>query len=97
MLRAFFIHFKHEFQLISFLDAFDVGNNKKALHEADKVLKKTPHLRCAKALKGLALLRLGKKDESDSYIDQVVAEKPTDETTLQVLSYIFKETEDGEY
>lgn len=75
-------------------DSFEVGNNKKALHEAEKVLKKTPNLRCAKALKGLALLRLGKTDESNAIIDKIVAEKPADDSTLQVLSFIYKEIEE---
>lgn len=74
-----------------------MGNNKKALHEAEKVLKKTPNLRCAKALKGLALLRLGKTDESNAIIDKIVAEKPADDSTLQVLSFIYKEIEECEY
>lgn len=78
-----------------FTDSFEVGNNKKALHEAEKVLKKSPNLRCAKALKGLALMRLGKIDESNAIIDQIVSEKPSDESTLQVLSFIFKETNEG--
>lgn len=79
-----------------FLDSFEIGNNKKALHEAEKVLKKSPKLRCAKALKGLALMRLGKIDESNAIIDQIVSEKPSDDSTLQVLSFIFKETNEGE-
>lgn len=91
----------HSFQLNALslnrrngLDSFEVGNNKKALHEAEKVLKKTPNLRCAKALKGLALLRLGKTEESNAIIDKIVAEKPADESTLQVLSFIYKEIEE---
>lgn len=76
------------------IDSFEVGNNKKALHEAEKVLKKTPSLRCAKALKGLALLRLGKTEESNAIIDQIVTEKPSDDSTLQVLCFIFKDLEE---
>lgn len=76
------------------LDSFEVGNNKKALHETEKVLKKTPNLRCARALKGLALMRLGKNEESNAIINQIVAEKPSDDATLQVLSYIYKEMEE---
>lgn len=76
-----------------FADSFEVGNNKKALHEAEKVLKKTPQLRCAKALKGLALLRMGRDDESHTIINQIAAEKPFDDATLQVLSFIYKEQE----
>lgn len=70
-----------------------MGNNKKALHEAEKVLKKSPNMRCAKALKGLALFRMGRDDESHAIINQIVSEKPFDDATLQVLSFIFKEQE----
>lgn len=79
------------------LDSFEVGNNKKALHETEKVLKKQPHLRCARALKGLALMRLGKNEESNTIINQIVSEKPNDDATLQVLSFIYKEMEECEY
>lgn len=68
-----------------------MGNYKKALHETEKVLKKTPQLRCARALKGLSLVHLGRVQESKSIIDDVVNEKPSDDSTLQVLSFIFKE------
>lgn len=71
-----------------------MGNNKKALHETEKVLKKQPNLRCARALKGLALMRLGKNEESNTIINQIVSEKPNDDATLQVLSYIYKEMEE---
>lgn len=80
-----------------FLDSFEVGNNKKALHETEKVLKKQPNLRCARALKGLALMRLGKNEESNAIINQIVSEKPNDDATLQVLSFIYKEMEECTY
>lgn len=82
------------FSFIHRSDAFEVGNNKKALHETEKVLKKTPNLRCARALKGLALMRLSKNEESNAIINQIVGEKPSDEATMQVLSYIYKEMEE---
>lgn len=74
-----------------------MGNNKKALHETEKLLKKIPNLRCARALKGLALMRLGKNEESNAIINQIVNEKPNDDSTLQVLSFIYKEMEECEY
>lgn len=85
--------FGHFFFVFIFLDSFEVNNNKKALHEAEKVLKKSPNLRCAKALKGLALFRMGRGEESHSIINQIVEEKPFDDATLQVLSFIYKEQE----
>ena len=54
-----------------FSEWLDLGVTRKAIHECDKVLKKQPGLLCAKALKGLALLRLGKPDEADQTVSQV--------------------------
>ncbi|KAK4311699.1 hypothetical protein Pmani_016831 [Petrolisthes manimaculis] len=69
----------------------DAGNNKKAVQEADKVLKKQASLPCARVLKGLALLRLGKRDECEGLVAAVVKEAPTDEATLQALTICFRE------
>lgn len=75
-------------------DALESKGYKKALHEADKVLKKTPNLLCALALKGYSLIRLARIDAGESLIKQVVDEKPCDDLTLQVLTYIFKDVDD---
>ncbi|XP_075146242.1 phagocyte signaling impaired [Haematobia irritans] len=74
-------------------DNLEVGNNRKALQEADKVLKKHPNQLCAKALKGLALLRLGRYEESHAFLQAVANEKPVNDATLQVLSFCYKELE----
>lgn len=71
-----------------------MGNNKKALQEADKVLKKYPNIQCARALKGLALLRIGNEDEATAIIEKLAAEHPTDESTLQVMTYCYKDQEE---
>lgn len=76
-----------------FTDALDSNSNKKALSEADKVLKKHPQFLAAKALKALAILRLGRDDESKSILDAIMKEKPVDDGTLQVLTFCFKEME----
>lgn len=78
------------------LDALEAGNTKKALHETEKVLKKAPNLQVGRALKGIALQRLGRIDESTVIIDQIMAEKSIETGTLTVLSYIFKEQEECE-
>ena len=52
-------------------DWLDNGNNKKALQEADKVLKKQPDFQCCKVLKCLALIRLGKEGEAESILNKV--------------------------
>ncbi|KAL9890093.1 phagocyte signaling impaired isoform 1-T3 [Glossina fuscipes fuscipes] len=74
-------------------DNLEVGNNRKALQETEKLLKKHPNLLCIKALKGLALLRLGRYEESDGFLQAVANEKPADDATLQVLSFCYKELE----
>ncbi|CAH1802298.1 unnamed protein product [Owenia fusiformis] len=73
-------------------DYLDSGNNKKALQECDKVLKKQKDFTCAKALKALALLRLGRQDESDTILQGVHDEKPADDATLHTLSICYRET-----
>lgn len=75
----------------SFLDWLDVGNNKKALQECDKVLKKTPNLQCAKALKALTLHRFGRSAEAGVILDALTAERPTDEATLQAMTLCYRE------
>lgn len=74
-----------------FLDWLDGGHNKKALQEADKVLRKTANLQCARALKALALLRLGKESECTTILDVLAAEKPSDDPTLQAMTICYRE------
>ncbi|XP_068227044.1 N-alpha-acetyltransferase 25, NatB auxiliary subunit [Palaemon carinicauda] len=69
----------------------DTGNNKKAVQEADKVLRKQANLHCARVLKGLALLRLNRREECENLISTVIQEGPTDEATLQALTICFRE------
>ena len=52
-------------------DWLDNGNNKKALQEADKVLKKQPDFQCCKVLKCLALIRLGREGEAETILYKV--------------------------
>ena len=52
-------------------DWLDNGNNKKALQEADKVLKKQPDFQCCRVLKCLALIRLGKEGEAETILNKV--------------------------
>ncbi|XP_013396790.1 N-alpha-acetyltransferase 25, NatB auxiliary subunit-like [Lingula anatina] len=72
-------------------DCLDNGNNKEAIKEADKVLKKQKNFQCAKVLKALALLRTGKQDESCNILKAVHAEHPTDDSTLQAMVICYKE------
>ncbi|XP_055382876.1 phagocyte signaling-impaired protein [Condylostylus longicornis] len=74
-------------------DSLEVGNNKKALQEVEKLLKKSPTLTCAHALKALALLRLGREDESNAILKTITLEKTSDDATMQVLSFCYREME----
>ncbi|KAH9631356.1 hypothetical protein HF086_012144 [Spodoptera exigua] len=80
-------------RFLNFPDWLDIGNNKKALQEAEKVLKKTPTLQAARALKALALFRLGKGLEAQVVLDALADEKPSDDTTLQAMTISYRESQ----
>ncbi|GIX89099.1 n-alpha-acetyltransferase 25, NatB auxiliary subunit [Caerostris extrusa] len=81
----------NERRLRPIYDCLDSGNNKKALQEADKLLKKQKDFLCAKALKSLALVRLGRLEDSLSTIKEVHNENPTDDPTLQAMTICYRE------
>ncbi|XP_045770596.1 phagocyte signaling-impaired protein [Maniola jurtina] len=74
-------------------DWLDNGNNKKALQEAEKVLKKSPSLQAARALKALAMFRLGKGPEAHAVLQALADEKPSDDTTLQAMTILYRESQ----
>ncbi|GAB0092928.1 Phagocyte signaling-impaired protein [Sergentomyia squamirostris] len=74
-------------------DSLEAGNNKKALQEADKVLKKNPSMQCARALKALALLRLGRDEESEAIVKILAEEEICDDPTLQVMTFCYRESD----
>jgi N-terminal acetyltransferase B complex non-catalytic subunit len=76
-----------------FADWLDFGNNKKALQEAEKVLKKSPSLQAARALKALALFRLGKGPQAHALLDELALEKLSDDTTLQAMTISYREAQ----
>ncbi|KAG5875825.1 hypothetical protein JTB14_017256 [Gonioctena quinquepunctata] len=75
-------------------DWLDSGNNKKALQECYKVLKKTPNLHCAKALQALTLHRMGKEQESIVILDLLTNDKPIDDATLQAMTLCYREMQE---
>ncbi|KAK3804416.1 hypothetical protein RRG08_006716 [Elysia crispata] len=82
----------NERRLRPIYDCLDNGNNKKAIQEADKVLKKQKDLSCAKVLKALALLRMGRMPEGNSLLAEVHKSEPMEEQTLNAMSICYKET-----
>ncbi|CAG0897551.1 unnamed protein product [Cyprideis torosa] len=72
-------------------DHLDNGNNKKAVQEADKVLRKQPKCSTARALKALALLRLGRENECVDVLKQIRKDLDPDDPTLQAMCICYKE------
>ncbi|KAI8880386.1 TPR-like protein, partial [Backusella circina FSU 941] len=72
-------------------EAIDEGQNKAALTQCAKLLKKSPDWPLVKGLKALVLCRTGKEDEAVELCDQVKKTIPTDEPTLQALTMTLKE------
>jgi len=77
-------------------DWLDNGNNKKALQEADKVLKKQPEFQCCRVLKCLALIRLGKEGEAEVILNKVLSESPVEEGALQAMTIAWRELQQPE-
>ena len=73
-------------------DRLDNCQNKQALHEAEKVLKKQPNFTCCKVLMALALARLGKEEQATKILDEILLkESPTEDAVLQAMSIAFRE------
>ncbi|XP_038618784.1 N-alpha-acetyltransferase 25, NatB auxiliary subunit [Tachyglossus aculeatus] len=72
-------------------DYLDNGNNKMAIQQADKLLKKHKDLHCAKVLKAIGLQRTGKQDEAFALAKEVAALEPTDDNSLQALTILYRE------
>uniref|UniRef100_A0A8C0HG27 N-alpha-acetyltransferase 25, NatB auxiliary subunit n=1 Tax=Chelonoidis abingdonii TaxID=106734 RepID=A0A8C0HG27_CHEAB len=74
-----------------YVDYLDNGNNKMAIQQADKLLKKHKDLHCAKVLKAIGLQRTGKQDEAFALAQEVTALEPTDDNSLQALTILYRE------
>ncbi|VDP20709.1 unnamed protein product [Soboliphyme baturini] len=66
-----------------------MGNNKRALSETEKLLKKQPDFLAAKALKTLSLIRLGRMDEAKRLLEEMTEKSPEEPFTLQALTYCY--------
>lgn len=61
------------------------------------MLKKSPNLQCARALKALALLRMGREDEFEQIFTGLQKENISDDATLQVMKFVYRETDQRKY
>ena len=87
------IQFLHHF----LIDWLDNGNNKKALQEAEKVLKRQPDFVCCRALKSLALIRLNRENEALPILDSITNAGTTDEGALQAMNIGYRELQQCEF
>ncbi|XP_063065865.1 N-alpha-acetyltransferase 25, NatB auxiliary subunit [Engraulis encrasicolus] len=72
-------------------DYLDNGQNKLAIQQADKLLKKHKDLHCAKVLKAIGLQRTGRQEEAFSLAQEVTVLEPTDDNSLQALTILYRE------
>ncbi|XP_012685727.2 N-alpha-acetyltransferase 25, NatB auxiliary subunit [Clupea harengus] len=72
-------------------DYLDNGNNKMAIQQADKLLKKHKDLHCAKVLKAIGLQRTGRQEDAFSLAQEVAVLEPTDDNSLQALTILYRE------
>ncbi|XP_058128733.1 phagocyte signaling-impaired protein [Anopheles ziemanni] len=84
--------FVYERKLRPIWESIEIGNYKKALQDAEKMLKKKPTMQCARALKAWAFLRLGREEESNAIIATLEKEEPVEAPTLHALTLCYKET-----
>lgn len=79
-----------ERQIKPIYDALDTNSPKSAIVSCNKLLKKYPKSELIKALKALALLRLGKIEDCLVVCDDVLVQKPTDDAVLTALSLVLR-------
>ncbi|KAI0065400.1 TPR-like protein [Artomyces pyxidatus] len=77
-------------QIRPIYDALDTGSNKSAILACNKLLKKYPKSDLLKSLKALALVRSQKVEESLVLCDEVLASKPTDDSTLTAMMHVLR-------
>ncbi|KAJ3012361.1 N-alpha-acetyltransferase 25, NatB auxiliary subunit [Thoreauomyces humboldtii] len=71
-------------------EALDSQNNKQALSLCNKALKKPADALVVKALKAIALDRLGREDEALEICAEVAATQTTDQAVLQYIVMVYK-------
>ena len=60
------------------------------------MLKKQPDFQTCRVLKALALVRLGREEEANPILEAVLNESPTEDATLQAMTYAYKDLQQCE-
>ncbi|KAI0322196.1 N-acetyltransferase B complex non catalytic subunit-domain-containing protein [Amylostereum chailletii] len=79
-----------ERQIRPVYDAIDTGSNKSAVVSCNKLLKKYPKNDLLKALKALALVRSQKVEEAIALTDEVLASRPSEDSTLTAMMHVLR-------
>lgn len=73
-------------------DCLNIGCNKKAVQEVDRLPKKVKDLAVFRALKALALIRMQKRRLAFDILNEIKPETDLDEVTLQTMTSCYKES-----
>lgn len=83
-----------ERQLKRIYDCLNIGSNKKAVQDVDRLPKNLKDLTVFKSLKALALIRMGKRRQAFEILDEINPSQDLDEVTLQTMTSCYKESVD---
>uniref|UniRef100_A0A6G1SB13 N-alpha-acetyltransferase 25, NatB auxiliary subunit n=1 Tax=Aceria tosichella TaxID=561515 RepID=A0A6G1SB13_9ACAR len=83
-----------ERQLKKIYDCLNIGSNKKAVQEVDRLPNNVRDSTVFKALKALALIRMGKRSQAFDILGDIDPKKDLDEVTLQTMTSCYKESVD---
>lgn len=75
-------------------DCLNIGCNKKAVQEVDRLPKNARDMTVFKALKALALIRMSKMQQASDILKEINPEDDLDEVTLQTMTSCYKESTD---
>lgn len=75
-------------------DCLNIGCNKKAVQEVDRLPKNVRDLTVFKALKSLALIRMYKRRQAFEILNEINPDDDLDEVTLQTMTSCYKESVD---
>lgn len=73
-------------------DCLNIGSNKKAVQEVDRLPKNVRDLTVFKALKSLALIRLCKRQQAFDILSEINPDDDLDEVTLTTMTSCYKES-----
>lgn len=83
-----------ERQLKKIYDCLNIGSNKKAVQEVDRLPKNVKDSTVFQSLKALALIRMGKRRQAFDILEEINTDDDIDEIALQTMTSCYKESVD---